>query len=387
MLRFRITRGVGLLATCFALAACGSGSGFQDAAGGPLQPTFASIQANVFTPICGQCHTGAGAPYGLRLDAANSFALLVGVPSGEESSLLRVKPNDPDNSYLIRKLEGTAGTGERMPAGLPPLSQAQIDTIRQWIVDGALPAPAASGPVRVSSLSPLPNSIETALPASITAIFDREIDANTVDNTTFRLERSGGDGTFGDGNEVVIVPTSVTVPLANPRAAVMDLTGVGSVVDVYRVTLVGTGPAPILDLDANALDGEFNGAFPSGNTAAGGDFEAEFDLAGAQPTLQSIQDNIFTPTCSGCHSGGGGQLPQSMDLTSATASFAALVGVTSTEVALERVTPGDADASYLILKLEGDPGIVGGRMPKSGPYLDSATINAVRQWISDGAVQ
>jgi len=49
--------------------------------GGPLTADFASIQEHVFTPICTACPAGGGAPQGLRLDATNSYALLVGVPS------------------------------------------------------------------------------------------------------------------------------------------------------------------------------------------------------------------------------------------------------------------------------------------------------------------
>jgi len=82
------------------LAACGSGDGFQGAGGasGQLQPNFDSIQANVFEPLCEHCHAGANAPRGLRLDAANSYALLVGVPSGQRPSVLRVAPGDANNS-------------------------------------------------------------------------------------------------------------------------------------------------------------------------------------------------------------------------------------------------------------------------------------------------
>ena len=61
------------------------------------------------------------------------------------------------------------------------------------------------------------------------------------------------------------------------------------------------GAATVQDLDANELDGEFSGSFPSGDGTAGGDFVAEFTVDGIQPTLQSIQDNVFTPICSGCH--------------------------------------------------------------------------------------
>jgi hypothetical protein len=380
----------GLLIVCGGLAGCGSGDGYADGGGGPLQPTFGSIQANVFTPICEQCHSGAGAPHGLRLDAANSFALLVGVPSDQEPAYLRVEPNDPENSYLIQKLEGRAGTGEQMPAGLPPLPQADIDVIRQWIADGALPDQPPvppTGPIRVTSLAPLPDTVESVLPSSITAVFDRELNATSVDATTFLLDRSGGDGTFGEANDVSIAPSSVTVPPANTSSAVMSLDGVASVEDTYRVRLIGTGPAVILDLGGNALDGEFSGAFPSGNGTAGGNFSAEFDVEGIQPTLQSIQEHVFTPACSGCHSGVGAALPGAMNLTSVNASFASLVGVASLQTALQRVAAGNPDDSYLIRKLEGTAGIVGDRMPRFGPYLDQPTIDVIRQWISNGAAQ
>jgi Ca2+-binding RTX toxin-like protein len=93
----------------------------------------------IFTAKCVSCHTGASAPQGLRLDAPNSYANLVNVNSSEVPSLKRVKPSDPDNSYLVHKIEGTAAVGARMPLGQSPLSAAQISLIRQWIVAGAAP--------------------------------------------------------------------------------------------------------------------------------------------------------------------------------------------------------------------------------------------------------
>lgn len=131
-----------------ALAGCGGGSGEGlDAngrpigegggSGGALQPTFASIQQNVFTPICTACHIGATAPMGLRLDADNSYALLVGVASAEVPGLQRVAPGRPDDSYIVHKLEGRAAVGARMPFGGPYLDDATIAVIKQWIADGA----------------------------------------------------------------------------------------------------------------------------------------------------------------------------------------------------------------------------------------------------------
>ena len=143
----------------------------------------------------------------------------------------------------------------------------------------------------------------------------------------------------------------------------------------------------IADLSANALDGEFTGSFPSGDGTAGGDFVALFTVEGVQPTLQSIQDNVFTPSCAGCHTGGGGSLPASLDLTSVPASFDNLVDIASVQdPALDRVEPGDADNSYLVHKVEGTQS-AGNRMPPFGMALDQDTIDAIRQWIDDGALQ
>jgi uncharacterized protein (TIGR03118 family) len=107
--------------------------------------------------------------------------------------------------------------------------------------------------------------------------------------------------------------------------------------------------------------------------------------AAAVPTLAQLQSGIFTPRCSGCHNGSGGVLPGSMNLSNATASFNALVNVSSQEVAsLKRVLPGNPDSSYIVRKLEGTQS-VGERMPFGGPYLDQATIDQVREWIQAGA--
>jgi hypothetical protein len=130
------------------VAGCGGGSGAGlDANGrplgegdnpsGPMTASFSSIQSHVFTPICTACHAGGAAPQGLRLDAANSFAMLVGVSSAEVPSLKRVAPGDAANSYLIHKLEGHQAVGARMPFGGPYLDAQTINLIRQWIDNGA----------------------------------------------------------------------------------------------------------------------------------------------------------------------------------------------------------------------------------------------------------
>jgi hypothetical protein len=239
---------------------------------------LSDIQSNVFARSCASagCHSGTVAAAGLNLDHASSYAELAGIGSSHDPAVLRVSAGAPNKSYLVQKLEGTAASGAHMPF-VGALAQADIDVIRQWILDGAMDdRPQATGPVRVSSLSPMPDSILNSAPTQLVAGFDRDLDASVVNVNTFILESSGGDATFGDGNETRIAATSVFVPLTNPRSAVFDLTGVSLGYDTYRVRLAGTGASIIMDLGANALDGEFSGAFPAGNGTAGGDFSAQF---------------------------------------------------------------------------------------------------------------
>ena len=265
--------------------------------------------------------------------------------------------------------------------------QADINIIRQWITDGAQPSSSAAGPVRVTSLSPAPNSTALALPASITVGFDREVNAPSVTIATFTLQRAGTDGQLGTTDDVAITPASISVPTGG-RSAVMNLTGVPSVFDRYRITLVGTGPAVIQDLGGNALDGEPIRLLPSGDGSAGGNYTATFTVTGTLSTLTSIQTNVFTPRCAGCHTGVGTNLPGAMNLTSEAASHAALVNVAGRQVpSLNRVTPGNPSDSYLVRKLEGGPDIINGRMPAGGPFLEQTTIDSIRLWITNGAAQ
>jgi hypothetical protein len=375
------------------IASCsgGDGSGLPPILPpGAFGPNFSEIQANIFTPNCATtgCHLGASAPQGLRLDDANSFGMLVGIASSEESSILRIAPGEPDNSYLIHKLEGSASVGAQMPLSAPPLEQASIDVIRQWITDGAIDDRIpSSNPIKVTSLSPTPDSALSASPTNIVALFDRELDVSTVNLMTFVVEASGGDASFGNGNETQITAAGITT---TTTSATFDLTGVALADDTYRVRLFGSGASFIMDLDTNALDGEFSGAFPSGDDIAGGNFTATFSLttpvSGA--TLDELQASVFTPNCafSGCHTGPtGNTLPAGMDLANADASFANLVGITSLQQpALSRVAAGDPDNSYLVQKIEGTAAS-GARMPLGGGVLDQALVDDIRQWISDGA--
>lgn len=73
----------------------------------------------------------------LSSTAATSYANLVNVSSTGEPTLVRVLPNDANNSYLVIKLEGRQSSGGRMPLGGARLSAADLADIKNWINAGA----------------------------------------------------------------------------------------------------------------------------------------------------------------------------------------------------------------------------------------------------------
>jgi hypothetical protein len=112
-----------------------------------------------------------------------------------------------------------------------------------------------------------------------------------------------------------------------------------------------------------------------------GILEPEFDGA----TLAAVQEQVFNQSCalSGCHV--GSQAPMGLVLSTGQA-HSNTVGVRSVQVPdLFRIEPGNPGESYLVMKVEGTPGIVGGRMPLGIPPLTDEAIALLRDWILAGA--
>ncbi len=101
--------------------------------------TFSRIQLEIFTPSCAvaSCHDTTTHQSGLDLSEGNAYVQIVNVASAEVPALKRVAPNDPDNSYLFQKINGTASVGVQMPSGAPRLGSDQINLVRDWILSGA----------------------------------------------------------------------------------------------------------------------------------------------------------------------------------------------------------------------------------------------------------
>ena len=126
------------------LAGCGNLetiTGPGGVGGDPIDQTatFTRVQNEIFTPTCANlgCHDPLGQQSQMVLSPGRAYASTVNVASVEMPSLMRIKPGDPANSYLYRKITGAGITGDRMPLSLPPLSDAQLKLVRDWIRRGA----------------------------------------------------------------------------------------------------------------------------------------------------------------------------------------------------------------------------------------------------------
>lgn len=93
------------------------------------QISYAQQIQPIFNANCAgsSCHIGGNAN-GLRLN--DHSTLMQGGNSGAV-----VIPGNPDNSIIVRRLEGSITP--QMPFGRSPLPQATIQLIRDWIAEGA----------------------------------------------------------------------------------------------------------------------------------------------------------------------------------------------------------------------------------------------------------
>ena len=133
-----------LVAGCLLVSSCGDEKRLPTEPGGGEPPaetaTFTRVQAEVFNPTCGiaGCHLGpaALAQEGLVL-AGDAYPVIVNVRANQNSSIFRVTPGDPANSYLWRKITpGQPIVGDRMPQ-TGSITEAQRQLLTDWILRGA----------------------------------------------------------------------------------------------------------------------------------------------------------------------------------------------------------------------------------------------------------
>lgn len=145
-----------LLSAGFLMLGCGSSSDANPCTGDqvdcdgfcidPIAATLPAIQASIFELrgcASGDCHDDTSPAAGLDLSSVTASGMnLVNVTSLQVTESLLVAPNDSSASYLMNKIEGVGiPLGfSRMPLNSDGvvLCDAEIDSIRQWIDDGAV---------------------------------------------------------------------------------------------------------------------------------------------------------------------------------------------------------------------------------------------------------
>lgn len=155
-----VSTGIGTgMVIALKLSAAGSPSGAAGSTAPPTagtgatpdgEPTFSAVYKDIIQAGClggTSCHAGTLAGALEMSMQAEAYAALVSVKamgtSGgsancSSTNLMRVAPNDPDNSLLMQKVEQAMPVcGTRMPPG-GMLRPEQISQLRKWIAAGAL---------------------------------------------------------------------------------------------------------------------------------------------------------------------------------------------------------------------------------------------------------
>ncbi|MBE7466151.1 MAG: Ig-like domain-containing protein [Planctomycetes bacterium] len=122
----------------------------------------------------------------------------------------------------------------------------------------------STGP-RIVAVTPCPNSTPNTPPAELIVTFNEPVRESTINTGTIRVTRSGGDGTFNDGNEVEIVPAAVE--LIDPTTARVDLAGAALPDDRYRVLVLGGNTTGLASSSSNSSSSNSGGSSSTASTS------------------------------------------------------------------------------------------------------------------------
>jgi len=163
-----------LLALAVAFAGCGGGGDEGSAPTGEAAPpvsedlgppvAYGEVQAVFEQYGCTGCHPGVNPS--LDLTAGKSYDQLVGVQALEDPTLYRVVAGDPGRSFLYLKIGGDPPVGDipaigtRMPPRAAPISDADRDTIRRWILQGAVGLDGRTGGPEVPTPGSPPRDLD-----------------------------------------------------------------------------------------------------------------------------------------------------------------------------------------------------------------------------------
>jgi hypothetical protein len=292
------------------------------------------------------CHVPPAPPLGLDLSPEVSYGNLVGLASRQDPSRQRIQAGNPAASYLIAKIEGTAGNTQ-MPIGRPALPVPIRALLRDWVEQGAPRgefnpcSPVGSSLVGSVQIGP-PSDTRVAIGGLLT------LTATATDGRGSALRGATIAWRSSDETVLYVDPTGAALGLSTGRVAVVaSAGGVDSFPLFLEVTEAVVGP----------------------------------------PSFTQEVMPVFTARCasSRCHVGTfpAGQLPLDLDPA---AVRAALVDEDAAGLPVfSRVDPGYPERSYLTLKLTQSDPPGGYQMPLGRPRLSAAELSAIFRWVLHGA--
>lgn len=132
------------VALCFVATGCDD----QDNVDDTEPPEYREVAAVFEASGCAteSCHGGPNVQGELSMDTPDYWVQLIDVEcansDADEAGYLRVKPGDPDASFLMTKL-ALEGIDPELGLPMPPsgdrLTEDELDLVRRWIEAGAAP--------------------------------------------------------------------------------------------------------------------------------------------------------------------------------------------------------------------------------------------------------
>jgi|GEM_PF-2967799 len=100
----------------------------------PIEATYINVQ-KLFSTKCISCHNSSYGEEELSLSKEDTPDNIINVKSKQSEDML-IKPGEPEESYLYRKLTGENIIQDVMPQG-SSLDSVDIDLVYRWIKEGA----------------------------------------------------------------------------------------------------------------------------------------------------------------------------------------------------------------------------------------------------------
>jgi hypothetical protein len=121
--------------TVYPSPACPEAGANHPRGDGGLSGCAAQVPTSIFGASCegGVCHNSRAKEYLLDLQSPGVASRLINVPSLEIPCFKLIDPENPDESYILLKVQPNPPAGAEMPSGGAMLSSAQIQCLREWV--------------------------------------------------------------------------------------------------------------------------------------------------------------------------------------------------------------------------------------------------------------